>query len=157
MISVAQGNFYTLLFDAQHFGFVKNGKPNLSGFLNALLPTLAAMRNDMHQRYLDKFGNEEDARKVENGIYEIYLSTFDAGDGSLAKIPLRINKGSQKAFMNIYDHDLAKYGMDFSPFLKSLIDEYSMRALYQREECFFGSTGQSFKKPLITKRCSSFT
>ena len=148
VISIAQGSLYTLLYDAQHFGFLKNGKPNLSGFLNALLPALAAMRNDMHQRYLDKFENEADARKVENGIYDIYLSTFDVGDDSLTKIPLRINKGSQKAFMDIHDHDLEKYGMDFSPFLKSLIDEYSMRALYQREECFYWQYLSALRKAI---------
>lgn len=130
--------FDTLVADAFHFGFVKNGVANLSGLLNHLLPAMSDYREDLHFDFLkENDGDEELTIKIEECIYKTYFGKYDFYDDGMAKIPFRVNKIYYKDFMKIHDLLLAKYNMDFCNYVRSLLLEYATKRLSQREYFFY--------------------
>lgn len=129
---------YNILYnDCIHFGFIKNDKANISGFLNMLIPNLALNREMLHSEFLKNNNNDENmAIIIEQNIYNIYLKTFDLTDDVKVNIQLRINKENKKEFLKIQDCYLKKYNMTFSMYIKTLLYEYAMRPLFQREILF---------------------
>jgi len=136
LLKVSQGVHGLLTSDAEYFGFEKGGKANLSGFLNELIPQLALMRREFGSAALSEFKNEKNAKVAEKAVFKLYLGTFDADDDAKKTISLRVNGKNRKYFTDIHDADLSLAGMDFAPYLKSLLNEYSVRPLWQREQCY---------------------
>lgn len=128
-------NIYDLLVrDCYYFGFVKNNKANISGFLNHLIYHLAVYREDLHNTFLKKNNNNvEIVSIIENNIYSIYLKEFDITDDTKKSIQLRINKEHKSIFVKIIDEYLEKYNLDFTNYIRTLLLEYAVRPLYQRE------------------------
>lgn len=68
--------YLTLATDAEHFGYIKNGSPNISGFLNKLVPYLADYREDLHNNLLSANNNDEElTTKIEENIYNVLFHT----------------------------------------------------------------------------------
>lgn len=131
---VSQIIYNILLRDSEYFGFMKNNKPNISGFLNSLIPNLAIYREELHRDFLKNNNNDENLSNIiEQNIYNVYLKTFDMTDDSMVKIQFRVNKENRKDFIKIQDEFLTKYDMTFSKYIKSLLAEYASRPLFQRE------------------------
>lgn len=95
--------FNTLVFDAFHFGFVKNKVANLSGLLNHLLPMMSDYREDLHIDFLKQNnGDEILTRKIEENIYKTYFNKYDFCDDGVIKIPFRVNKTHYKNKASAY-------------------------------------------------------
>lgn len=123
----------TLCADCFYFNFIKNERPNISGFLNHLIHHLSAYREDLHNDFLRENNNNELALIVERNIYNVYLKTFDISDDSKISIQLRLNKQYSETFATILDKYLNKYNIDFTNYIRTLLIDYASRPLYQRE------------------------
>lgn len=124
----------TLCGDCYYFGYIKNERPNISGFLNHLIYHLSQYREDLHNNFLKMNNyNEELALTIEQNIYNVYLKTFDISDDSKVNIQLRINKQHLDTFIRIFDSHLNRYNMDFTNYIRTLLIDYAARPIYQRE------------------------
>ena len=130
--------YNTLVKDSLHFGFVKNKQANVSGLLNRLIPCLAEYREDLHNNLLQANDNDEAlTNKIEQNIYKVYFNKYDYCDDGTVTVPFRVNKAHLQDFLEIVDNKLAKYNMDFTGFVRSLLIEYASKRLNQREYFFF--------------------
>ena len=130
--------YLTLKEDSRHFGYVKNGQSNISGFLNNLIPRLTDYRDDLHNNLLSANNNDEElTTKIEESIYKIYFNKYDYCDDGVINVPFRVNKEHLQDFLDIYDKKLVKYNMDFTNFVRSLLIEYASKRLNQREYFFY--------------------
>lgn len=138
--------FGILIYDAHHFGYTKNGTANLCGFLNRLIPELSTYRDDLHNQFL-KFnnGNENITAAVESSIYQVYLNTFSLNDDGKINIPFRISKKYQHDFLLIQSEKLQKYQLDFTNYVRSLLEEYVIKPPFQRELFFHYRNVQTLK------------
>ena len=60
------GTNQILKYEAKYYGFIKNGNPNISGFLNSLIPALSDYQEDLYEELLKyNNGDAETAKKVE--------------------------------------------------------------------------------------------
>ncbi|MBQ7307435.1 MAG: hypothetical protein IJW82_02805 [Clostridia bacterium] len=132
--NVSSHIFQTLYNDCIYFGFIKNDKPNISGFLNQLIHHLSYYREDLHNEFLNKNNNDLDlVLNIEKNIYNTYLKNYDISNSSKYNIQLRINKEYMKTFIKIVDCYLEKYKLDFTNYIRTLLFEYSLRPLCFRE------------------------
>lgn len=149
--------FNTLVFDAFHFGFVKNKVANLSGLLNHLLPMMSDYREDLHIDFLKQNnGDEILTRKIEENIYKTYFNKYDFCDDGVIKIPFRVNKTHYEEFLKIHDLLLPKYNMDFCTFVRSLLLEYTTKRLCQREYFFHYRIISDLKNAIINRYLCRF-
>lgn len=134
---ISSGIYEILSHDCIYFGFIKNNKPNISGFINHLIYHLSEYREDLHNDFLrhNNF-NEKLALDIEHNIYNIYLKTFDISNDSKVTIQLRLNKQYIDTFIQIVDNQLSKYNLDFTNYIRTLLLEYAVKPLYQREYFF---------------------
>ena len=100
--------------DAWLFGFRKNNKSNLNGFLNELLPALAFYQK-RSSNLLSAVAELEETtyKEIISGILK-----FDSLQLSLLKdkgitLSFRVNKTHANDFIEIYDNHLSDYNMDF--------------------------------------------
>lgn len=144
-----------LVKDALHFGFEKNGKSNLNGFLNILLPNLIEYREDLHNEFL-KYNNKDNkkVKLIEDNIYNVYLKTFDISEDAKVNIQIRINKENQINFLKIQNEFLQKYNVTFSRYIKTLLYEYASRPLFQRELFFIYKNKKTLLKAIKDYRYS---
>lgn len=137
VLGLSFGICQVIAWDCANFGFVKNEKPNFSGFLNHLIPELSAYRDDLHEKFTRySQGDDELAKQIEGGIYNIYLRSFDLNDDAEYSIPFRVNSLHRKDFELIYEEKLRKYDMDFTNYVRTLLGEYAIKPYYQRELFF---------------------
>lgn len=130
--------YSTIFRDSCYFGYTKNHRANISGFLNRLIPYLSEYRNDLHEIFLKKNQNDEIlTSKIEENIYKVYFNKYDYCDDATIKVPLRINSEFYEDFLIIHDVSLKKYNMDFTNYVRSLLIEYTSKRLSQREYFFF--------------------
>lgn len=147
----------TLKQDAIHFGFIKNEKANISGFLNHLIPCLADYREDLHNILLQENDYDEAlTNKIEQNIYKVYFNKYDYCDDGTETVPFRINKAYLQAFLEIFDNKLSKYNIDFTNFVRSLLIEYCSKRLNQREYFFFYRTIDKIKNACCEKKLCYF-
>lgn len=131
---ISSGIYDIICSDCIYFGFIKNNKPNISGFLNHLIYHLSQYREDLHNDFLRKNNNNSELTlTIEQNIYNVYLKTFDISNDSKVNIQLRINKQYLNSFINIVDNYLNKYNMDFTNYIRTLLLDYAVKPLYQRE------------------------
>ena len=128
------GVYQVLQADAYYYGLVKNGKPNISGFLNNLIPALSDYQEDLLAELLKYHnGNAEIAKACAGGIHNVYLRTFAFYDDGGANVSFRVSKDKYDDFMTIHDERLAFYETDFTGYVRTLLSEYSSKTLRQRE------------------------
>lgn len=128
------GVFRILQMDACYYGFVKNGKPNVSGFLNNLIPALSDYQEDLFERLLKyNNGNVEIAKICARSIHNVYLHPFAYHDDGTVNVPFRISKDKYEDFIVIHDERLAFYDTDFTNYVRTLLSEYASKTIGQRE------------------------
>lgn len=128
------GVFRVLQQDAYYYGFVKNEKPNISGFLNQLLPPLSDYQEDLFQELLKyNNGNKEIAEACARSIHNVYLCPFTFRDDGDVNVPFRISQNKYDDFILIHDERLGFYHTDFSGYIRTLLSEYASKTLEHRE------------------------
>ena len=71
------GVFRILQRDAYYYGFIKNEQPNVSGFLNNLIPALSDYQEDLlHELLKYNNGDVETAKICAKSIHNVYLHPF---------------------------------------------------------------------------------
>ena len=131
------GVYQTLQKDAYYYGFIKNEKPNISGFLNRLIPSLADYQEDLRKRLVEyNDGDEEMAKKCARSIHNVYLYPFTFHDDGVVNVPFRIGKDKYDEFMVIHDERLAFYDTDFTNYVRTILSEYASKTLEQREHLY---------------------
>lgn len=133
-LMLPSGVYDVLFHDAYYFGYIKNDKPNINGFLNHIIPVLSDYRDDLRQKLLKyNNGNEEITRIVEQNIHNVYLVPFNFSDDARFNVPFRINKDRYTDFIKIHDVKLSYYNTDFTNFVRNLLSEYATKTINQRE------------------------
>lgn len=128
------GVFQILQGDAYYYGFMKNEQPNVSGFLNNLIPALSDYHKDLFDRLVEyNNGDVELAKKCARSIHNVYLYPFAFHDDGTINVPFRISKDKYDDFMVIHDERLATYDNNFTEYIRTLLCEYASKPLRQRE------------------------
>ena len=126
--------FRILECDANCFGYMKNGKANISGFLNDLLPELACYQNNLYkQLLLYNNGNVEAAQIAARSIHNVYIPMTAFHEDGVAKISFRISKDKYDEFIDIHDNRLSFYDTGFTTYIRTLLVEYASKSYSQRE------------------------
>lgn len=132
--------YWVIARDAYYFDYVKNGNPNIGGFLNDLIPMLVDCQDDLYRGLLKYNGNEEDAQLAARNIYNVYLPRMKRRIGGKMVIPFRISKDRYDDFIHIHDERLMFYDMNFSQYLQTMVDEYTSMRFSDREQLFMYRT-----------------
>ena len=128
------GVFQILQSDAYYYGFIKNKKPNLSGFLNHLIPALSDYQEDLFAKLLlYNDGKVEAAKMCARSIHNVYLRPFAFHDDGVINVPFRVSKDKYDEFIVIHDERLSFYDTDFTNYVRTLLSEYASKTLGQRE------------------------
>ena len=128
------GVYQVLQGDAYYYGFMKNDKPNIGGFLNNLIPALSDYQENLFGELLKyNNGNVEAAKMCARSIHNIYLRPFAFHDDGVINVPFRISKERYDDFIVIHDERLAFYDTDFTNYVRTLLSEYASKTLGQRE------------------------
>ena len=157
VLTVPTNVFEILKKDAMHFGFFKNKKPNLSGFLNELIPALSDYQEDFYKSLLKyNNGNAELAKAVARSIQNVHMSPLLFYNDGKEKISFRISKDKYDDFILIHDKRLSFYDTDFTNYNKTLLVEYAFRDLAQRECLFFYRALKKLKEATLKSNVCSF-
>lgn len=133
-LSIPYGIYNILLKDAAYFNFFKNGEPNISGFLNFLIPKLDEFKEYIHENLLEDYsGDIEKTRDTEKKIFKHHIAPFDFRHDGQVSVPFRVNKALEEKFLTIYDTRLSYYETSFTMYIRRLLTEYATRAIDQRE------------------------
>ena len=134
-IRMSSSAYDILMMDCDRFGFVKNGKENITYIISKLIKELTEYRNDLHNELLKKNnGDGKLVKIVENNIFNVYLKTLNyICDDSYVDVGYRISKEFKHDIGNVFFETLEKYDMDFASYVKSIIYEYCSRTDLQRE------------------------
>lgn len=128
------GVFQVLQRDAYYYGFIKNEQPNVSGFLNNLIPALSDYQEDLFDQLLKyNNGNAEAAKICARSIHNVYLRPFAFHDDGTVNVPFRISKDKYDDFIVIHDERLCFYDTDFTNYVRTLLSEYASKTPGQRE------------------------
>lgn len=130
--------------DCFSFGFTRaNGKPNVGGFVNKLIPSLLSIRKARREK-IKSILSDGYQRKDAESIYETVNEVIDEvyfDDDDLAVLDdtvwIRPNKESEAAFDEIEDSELSITRTDMSSCLRGLLNEYVRFPKYKREQIFF--------------------
>ena len=124
--------------DAWRFHYVKNGKSNISGFLNDLIPSMVKYKED-------SFCQISSITKLEDDLLKPYINaavSLDYHQLSLIKdsgtnITFRINKSRINDFIDIYDKHLSAFNISFSSLVRNSLTEFATKRLLIRERLAF--------------------
>lgn len=134
-IRLSSSAYDILIMDCNRFGFLKNGKENISYIISKLIKELTEYRNDLHDELLKKNnGDNKLVKNIEKSIFNVYLKTLSyICDDSYVNVGYRVSKEFKQDISNIFFETLEKYDMDFASYVRSIIYEYCSRADLQRE------------------------
>ena len=151
------GVYQILQGDAYYYGFMKNEKPNISGFLNRLIPALSDYQEDLFKELLKyNNGNVEAAKMCARSIHNVYLQPFAFHDDGVINIPFRISKDKYDDFIVIHDERLAFYDTDFTNYVRTLLSEYASKTLGQREYLYAFRMINYIKEAIEKQRLCKF-
>lgn len=151
------GVYQILQSDAYYYGFIKNGKPNIGGFLNNLIPTLSDYQEDLFKELLKyNKGNAEAAKMCARSIHNVYLYPFSFHDDGTINVPFRISKDRYNDFIVIHDERLSFYNTDFTNYVRTLLSEYASKTLGQREYLYAFPMINDIKEAILRQKFSKF-
>lgn len=138
--------------DARLFGYKKNGKANINGFLNELLPSILNSQWGFSSSKSLPNDDEIPDSVVTNSIF--FLDSFFKPllKGNNVTISFRVNKAHEKEFQEIYENILPTYNMDFSMLLRSLLTFYVINRLAIRERFLHFKNYTEISKAIIEKK-----
>lgn len=143
--------------DARLFGFIKNGKGNINGFLNQLLPSIIDMFSNVSTAEL--FGDVEEPTPLVFKNPMVYLDTLFKPllKGNNVTISFRVNKAHEQDFRNIYKNILPFFNKDFSALFRSLLTCYVTNRLAIRERfVYFKNYSEISNATAEKKECVCF-
>ena len=151
------GVFRILQGDAYYYGFIKDEKPNISGFLNGLIPALSDYQEDLRKRLVIYYnGDEEMAKNCARGLHNVYLHPFTFHDDGVVNVPFRIGKDKYDDFMMIHDERLAFYDTDFTNYVRTVLSEYASKTLGQREYMYAFRIVDTLREAIHRERICKF-
>lgn len=151
------GVYQVLQRDAYYYGFMKNEKPNVSGFLNNLIPALSDYQEDLFGELLKyNNGNEETAKTCARSIHNVYLRPFAFHDDGVINVPFRISKERYDDFIVIHDERLAFYDTDFTNYVRTLLSEYASKTLGQREYLYAFKIINDIREAICKRKLCKF-
>ena len=151
------GVYQVLQGDAYYYGFMKNDKPNIGGFLNNLIPALSDYQEDLFAELLKyNNGNVELAKMCARSIHNVYLRPFSFHDDGVINVPFRISKERYDDFIVIHDERLAFYDTDFTNYVRTLLSEYASKTLGQREYLYAFRIINDIKETIRKHKCCKF-
>ena len=151
------GVYQVLQRDAYYYGFMKNEKPNVSGFLNNLIPALSDYQEDLFGELLKyNNGNVEAAKMCARSIHNVYLCPFAFHDDGVINVPFRISKERYDDFIVIHDERLAFYDTDFTNYVRTLLSEYASKTLGQREYLYAFKIINDIREAISKQRLCKF-
>ena len=151
------GVYHVLQGDAYYYGFMKNDKPNIGGFLNNLIPALSDYQEDLFAELLKyNNGNVELAKMCARSIHNVYLHPFAFHDDGVINVPFRISKEKYDDFIVIHDERLAFYDTDFTNYVRTLLSEYASKTLGQREYLYAFRIINDIKETIRKHKCCKF-
>ena len=153
------GVFRVLQRDAYYYGFIKNEQPNVSGFLNNLIPALSDYQEDLFDELLKyNNGNAEKAKICARSIHNVYLRPFAFHDDGTVNVPFRISKDKYDDFIVIHDERLGFYDTDFTNYVRTLLSEYASKTPGQREYLYAFKMITSIREAIRKgKACKFYT
>ena len=151
------GVYQVLQGDAYYYGFMKNDKPNIGGFLNNLIPALSDYQENLFGELLKyNNGNVEAAKMCARSIHNIYLRPFAFHDDGVINVPFRISKERYDDFIVIHDERLAFYDTDFTNYVRTLLSEYASKTLGQREYLYAFRMINDIREVIFKKKLCKF-
>ena len=124
--------------DARRFGYIKNRKSNINGFLNDLLPSLAAYREATCEAMSDITEiNDNLTRKMVNATLSLDNLQLSFIKSSGANISFRANKYRMDEFIDIFDKHLGSFNISFSAFVRNSLAEFVSKRLSIRERLLY--------------------
>ncbi len=143
--------------DARLFGFRKNGKGNINGFLNELLPSIVEVQSNISSSAFFTTGDEQISSFSSNATFYLDSIFKPLLKGNNVTISFRVNKAHEKDFQEIYENILPVYNMDFSALLRSLLTFYIINRLAIRERFLHFETYTEISNAIIeNKQCLLF-
>lgn len=138
--------------DARLFGFRKNGKGNINGFLNELLPSIIDMQTSITFPTSLTNSDKQTSSFLKSSMF--YLDSFFKPllKGNNVTISFRVNKAHEKAFQEIYENILPVYNMDFSALVRSLLTCYITNRLAIRERFLYFKIYTEISKAIIEQQ-----
>ena len=143
--------------DARLFGFKKNGKGNINGFLNELLPTIVEAQSNIQVPAFLANNDELTTSLVPHSMFYLDSIFKPLLKGNNVTISFRVNKAHEKDFQEIYENILPVYNMDFSALLRSLLTLYVINRLAIRERFLHFKNYTEISNAIINeKQCLLF-
>ena len=138
--------------DALLFGFKKNGKSNINGFLNELLPSIIEVQSNIPYSTIFPTNDKQIASIAANSTF--YLNTIFKSllKGNNVTISFRVNKAHEKDFQKIYEDILPVCNMDFSALFRSLLILYINNRLAIRERFLYFKNYTAISDAIIEKK-----
>ena len=108
-IRLSASAYNVLMMDCNRFGFLKNGKENISFIISKLIKELSIYRNDLHNEFLKNNNNNlELVKTIENNIFNVYLKKLNyISDDSYVNVGYRLNKEFKEDVTNLFYETLA--------------------------------------------------
>lgn len=151
------GTYQILKYDAKYYGFIKNGNPNISGFLNSLIPALSDYQEDLYEELLKyNNGDAETAKNAARSIHNVYLRPFTFHDDGVVNVPFRISQDKYNDFTLIHDKYLGFYDTDFTNYIRTLLVEYTSKTFSQREYLYAFRKIKNIREAIIKSNLCKF-
>lgn len=143
--------------DARLFGFKKNGKSNINGFLNELLPSIIEVQDSITSSNFLSATKDQASSVIATSISCMDTVFKPLLSGNNITISFRVNKAHEKDFKNIYENVLPIYNMDFSALLRTLLTFYTINRLAIRERFLHFKNYTEISNAIIeNKQCLCF-
>ncbi|MBQ4269621.1 MAG: hypothetical protein IJB97_08245 [Clostridia bacterium] len=134
------------------FGFRKNGKGNINGFLNELLPSIINVQASITPSSFFVKSDEETVSFFKNSIFYFDSIFKPVLKGNNVTISFRVNKAHEKDFQEIYENILPVQNMDFSALFRSLLSIYIINRLAVRERFLYFKNYTEISKSIVEKK-----
>lgn len=127
--------YATLFRDAWHFHYIKNERSNINGYLNDLLPGLAAYQNNSYELFNAtagvEYGGIAKSEKLFASFSQAAINLF--GEEETVTVSFRVNQQNMNIFLHIHDVLLPKFDMSYTEFIRNLLMHYATYKLAIRE------------------------
>lgn len=149
--------------DAQRFGFYKNEKPNKSGLINKLLPTIVAIKKEKRNIVEDILVNDFN-RNESNSILDIVNMVMDRvqfSDVELGCLSMnlcfRAVADNERLFNEIITSECMITAQEPTVYIRNLLNEYCLLPQFKREMVVFDKELETFDKAHQSHRIVHFT
>ena len=157
-IRISRFVFLTIVHDCKTFKCIKkDGTANISKFINNLLPTLLKKRDSLHKKIKHKLLSSKIIKRIDNKDSDLLLGELETIldvpvsidyllDELSEEIWIRPDKHSCKYYEKIWNTELVKYGLDFSQYIRFLLNDYCSLQQFKREELYFYKILEAVRK-----------